>query len=461
MVGSSSFDVIFISLQSFAHDAIAAYCRAKYNKQKASKMSEKTELSPQKQQLSAHGLFVILAATGIALLATPLASPAMPQIARVFAENAQNEPFARAILAAISILPGEASVIFLVKFVLLSIPALFIILGAPLVGWLSDNVGRKSLLNVSLIVFGVAGTSGYFADSFLFMFAGRAVLGLSIAGIKTATVAMVGDYYQGPERNRVIGWQGSAMKFGGVIFMLLGGFLANSSWQAPFLGYLLAFVIVPSGFMALNESLPKTTRETLQTEDNTASIPMLSASYVFISAFLASAFFFITPVQLPFYLRNVFSATPLEMGAAIALGNTIGALSSLVYHKVKARLNFVAIYALIYLSMAIGYFIVASATSYAMALLGMVMAGVGFGLYMPNQSSWILSIVAAKRRGFGVGLVTTAMFVGQFSAPILAQPIIDPDDPTAIWRSVSLALLGLAILYGVLARFSGNLAATK
>ena len=129
-------------------------------------MSDISEHNQPEQQLSAHGLFVILAATAIALLATPLASPAMPQIAKVFAENAQSEPFARAILSAISILPGDPSVIFLVKFILLSIPALFIILGAPLVGWLSDNVGRKSLLNVSLIIFGIAGTSGYFADSF-------------------------------------------------------------------------------------------------------------------------------------------------------------------------------------------------------------------------------------------------------------------------------------------------------
>ena len=157
-------------------------------------MSEVTENFQPEQKLSAHGLFVILAATGIALLATPLASPAMPQIARVFADNAANEPFARAILSAISILPGDPSVIFLVKFILLSIPALFIILGAPVVGWLSDNIGRKSLLNASLLIFGIAGTSGYFADSFLFMFVGRAILGLSIAGIKTATVAMVGDY---------------------------------------------------------------------------------------------------------------------------------------------------------------------------------------------------------------------------------------------------------------------------
>ena len=421
-------------------------------------MSDNT---PSKQILSAHGLFVILAATAIALLATPLASPAMPEIAKTFAANAESEAFARGILSAISILPGDPSVIFLVKFVLLSIPALFIILGAPLVGWLSDNVGRKSLLNVSLIIFGVAGTSGYFADSFFFMFVGRAILGLSIAGIKTATVAMVGDFYEGAERNRIIGWQGSAMKFGGVIFMLLGGYLANASWQAPFLGYLIAFVIVPSGFIALTESLPNTIAEKSGQSDTSPSIPLGAASYVFVSAFFASAFFFITPVQLPFYLRNVFSATPFEMGAAIALGNTIGALSSLIYHRFKARLNFVGIYAVIYLSMAVGYFVVASATSYAMALLGMVLAGIGFGLYMPNQSSWILSIVAPKRRGFGVGLVTTAMFTGQFFAPIFMQPIIDPDDPTAVWRSVSMVLLALAVLYGVLSKFSGTLAATN
>ena len=415
--------------------------------------------SSSKAVISAHGLFVILAATAIALLGTPLASPAMPEIARVFAENAQSEPFARAILTAISILPGDPSVIFLVKFVLLSIPALFIILGAPLVGWLSDNVGRKGLLNSSLLIFGISGASGYFADSFLEMFIGRAILGLSIAGIKTATVAMVGDYYEGPARNRVIGWQGSAMKIGGVVFMLMGGFLANFNWQAPFLGYMLAFVILPSGLIALSESLPSV-RATQPQEagESMPDVPFWPSTYVFISAFLASGLFFITPVQLPFYLRNAFTASPFEMGAAIAVGNTVGALISLVYFKFKQHMNFVAIYAFIFLSMSVGYFVVALAPSYTIALLGMVLAGLGFGLYVPNHSSWILSIVSPKRRGFGVGLVTTAMFLGQFSAPILVQPFIDPADPAAVWTTMSIILVILGALYAVLSRLGGRLA---
>jgi MFS family permease len=408
-------------------------------------------------QISNHGLFVILAATALALLGTPLASPAMPEIAKVFAGNAENEPFARAILAAISVLPGEPSVIFLVKFILLSIPALFIILGAPLVGWLSDNIGRKGLLNGSLLIFGISGASGYLADSFLFMFVGRAILGLTIAGIKTATVAMVGDYYEGAKRNRVIGWQGSAMKVGGVIFMLLGGFLANFNWQVPFLGYMLAFIIVPSGLIALGESLPAATK-TRPHRDGQAlpDVPFWPSACVFASAFLASGMFFITPVQLPFYLRNAFDASPFEMGAAIAVGNTVGALISLTYHRFRQHLNFVAIYAFIFLSMALGYRLVAAAPDYAVALAGMVVAGLGFGLYAPNHSSWILSIVSAKRRGFGVGLVTTAMFLGQFCAPLLIQPFIDPADPAAVWNSVSTLLIFLGVLYIVLSRLAGN-----
>ncbi len=404
-------------------------------------------------EISKHGLFVILASTAIALLGTPLASPAMPEIARVFAENAQNEAFARAILRAISILPDDPSVIFLVKFILLSIPALFIILSAPLVGWLSDNVGRKRLLNSSLLIFGLSGASGYFADSFFFMFVGRAVLGLSIAGIKTATVAMVGDYYEGAERNRIIGWQGSAMKIGGVIFMLLGGLLASFSWQMPFLAYMLAFVILPSGLIALSESLPTVTATRMQeAEGSVPAVPFWPSAYVFVSAFLASGLFFITPVQLPFYLRNAFDASPFEMGAAIAVGNTVGALVSLMYYRFKKRMNFVAIYALIFFSMAAGYYVVAFASSYNVALLGMVVAGLGFGLYVPNHSSWILSIVSAKRRGFGVGLVTTAMFLGQFSAPILVQPFIDPGDPSAVWTTISILLVSLGVLYTGLAK---------
>ncbi len=405
-------------------------------------------------ELSAHGLFVILASTALALLATPLASPAMPEIARLFAEQAQTEAFARMVLASISFLPGDPNAIFLVKFVLLSVPALFIVIGAPFMGWISDNWGRKNLLNVSLLIFGIAGVSGYFAESFLFMFTGRAVLGLAIAGIKTATISMIGDYYEGAKRQKVISWQGSATKVGGFVFMFLGGYLANVSWQAPFLGYALAFLILPSALIALGESLPKS--EIAAGPKDVSAVPFWPCTYVFISATLASGLFFITPVQLPFYLTSAFDASPLQTGSAVGVGNTVGAIVALTYYRFKLRLNYVAIYAIIFLSMSVGYYVLTLMPTYGTSLIGMVISGIGFGLYIPNHSSWILATVGPERRGYGVGLVTTAMFLGQFLAPIIAEPLIELDDPGAVWRKLSGLLLGLAVLYFVLARKGGQ-----
>jgi MFS family permease len=408
-----------------------------------------------KPELSTHGLFVILAASALALLATPLASPAMPEIARVFAQQAETESFARAVLNSISFLPGDPSAIFLVKFILLSVPALFIIIGAPFAGWMSDNWGRKSLLNVSLLIFGLAGVSGYFAESFLFMFVGRAILGLAIAGVKTASIAMVGDYYDGAKRQKVLSWQGSATKFGAFAFMFLGGFLANYSWQAPFLGYALAFLLLPSALIVLSESLPDAPKG--ESNQVTTALPFWPCTYVFVSATLASGLFFITPVQLPFYLTSAYDASPLQTGSAVGVGNTVGAIVALSYYRFKHNLNYVAIYALIFLSMAAGYFVMTLMTTYATSLIGMVIAGIGFGLYIPNHSSWILAVVGPERRGYGVGLVTTAMFLGQFLAPIIAQPLIEIDDHEAIWRKLSMLLFGLAALYFVFSKVGGKL----
>lgn len=73
----------------------------------------------------------------------------------------------------------------------------------------------------------------------------------------------------------------------------------------------------------------------------------------------------------------------------------------------------------------------------------------------PNQSSWILSLVEAERRGFGVGLVTTAMFLGRLLVPVLVELLINPDDPAAVWRRVSVILLVHVVLYFLLSKIRG------
>jgi MFS family permease len=335
---------------------------------------------------------------------------------------------------------------------MLSIPALFIVVSAPLTGWFADNVGRKPLLIGSLLLFAVSGMSGFFASSFTGYFIGRALLGLSVAGIKTSTVTMAGDFFRGEARARFLGLQGSAMKMGGIVFMLLGGYLASINYSVPFLAYALALVALPGAIWAISESRrPGAARKGGDVSD----VSTVELAKPFAGAFIASVLFYISVVQMNFFLSDAFQLSNFYTGLTVAIGNAVSAAIAFKYGSFKSRFSYVTVFAMIFAAMSIGYFVIGFAPSYAFVVAGIMIAGLGFGLIVPNQSAWIISVVSPERRGFGVGLVTTAMFMGQFAGPIIIQPFVDPANPFQVFQVGGMALAVLAVAYAGAGRLAG------
>lgn len=404
--------------------------------------------------ITGYGKISLLLATALALLATPMVSPAMHDIATHFKGQMESDPSGRFLVSLLSFTTDTVSIRYLIKFILLSTPALMIVLCSPFMGWASDIWGRRKLLIAALFLFAFSGMSGYFASTLTELFIGRLFLGMSIAAIKTLTVAMVGDYFTGKERDRFIGWQGSAMKFGGVLFLLLGGYLADIHWRIPFWGYALAFLALPGAIFSLYD--PKKPDATTPSSASKAIAPPISipkVGFILISAFMASVLFFMTLVQIPFFIPERFAGSPGEVGFAIALANLAGAGIAVLFYRFKERLSFVTIFTLIFALMGLGYWLVSVTPNYPLLLAAMTIAGCGFGLIVPTQSAWMLSEVTGARRGFGIGLVTTAMFLGQFASPVLIEPFIDPEDPSSVFETAGIILFGLSITYAIISFF--------
>jgi MFS family permease len=89
----------------------------------------------------------------------------------------------------------------------LTLPALFIAISAPILGILVDRIGRKPLLFLSLIIYGLAGSSGLWLNSLDTIIIGRAFLGVSVAGISISTTTLIADYYSGAARGKFLGLQ--------------------------------------------------------------------------------------------------------------------------------------------------------------------------------------------------------------------------------------------------------------
>ncbi len=90
-----------------------------------------------------------------------------------------------------------------------------------MVGALIDRFGRLKLMLSSLILYGLAGTSGYFMNDLYSILVGRALLGIGVAGVMTTTITLIADYFEGTERNAFMGLQGAFVALGGVISVTL------------------------------------------------------------------------------------------------------------------------------------------------------------------------------------------------------------------------------------------------
>lgn len=304
----------------------------------------------------------------------------------------------------------------------LTVPALFIAIGAPIAGGFIDRFGRKGLLAASVFLYGLAGSSGFLLNSIDFILVGRVLLGLSVAGIMTTATTLIADYYLGAARAQFLGLQAAFMGFGGMVFLTLGGFLADINWRLPFLIYLLAWLIFPFILLVLPE--PSRNRSTQSAEAVPSDpIPWMLLVMTYGIALVSQIVFYMIPVQLPFYLQQLVNANASQSGLAIALTTLATSISALSYQKLKARFTFTNIYTITFVLMGIGYLIISVAPSYALVLIGLAIGGLGVGLLMPNMNVCLTSATPVVLRGRILGGLTTSFFLGQFISPLISQPL--------------------------------------
>ena len=371
--------------------------------------------------------WTILLGSSLTVMAGTTIAPSLPEMSAVF----QDLPNAQ----------------FLVQLVL-TIPALLIAATAIIFGYLVDKVGRRPILIFSVLLYGIAGTSGYFLESLTAILVGRALLGLAVAGLMIGFTTLIADYFTGDERNKFMGYQAAVMAIGGVVFLLLGGVLADIGWRFPFLIYFFAFLIFPAVLYSIKEQRSQPEKEKLEESENNPNLDLKGIAVIYLIGFLGMLVFSLGPIQLPFYLTNLTNASNSLVGATLAAQTGVAALFSLQYQRVKGKLSYLQVAILVFLAFGIGYSVIGFSSTYLPILLGLLISGIGLGLLLPTLNLWLVSIVPAALRGRAVGGMTTFVFIGQFLTPIAAQPITARVGPSGTFLAGGGFLLLLAgLLY--------------
>ena len=317
---------------------------------------------------------------------------------------------------------GDHSLDYLVRLIL-TVPGLAIAAAAPFAGVIADRLGRRKLLVTGILAYVLAGSAGLWLESLTHLLVSRALLGVAVACILTASTALLTDHFVGPERDRVMGTQSAFMGVGGIVFVLMGSLLADLSWRGPFAVYLLPLLLVP--LVPIFVTKPP---ENAAEPGADGAMPWGHVALMYLIGFVAMLVFYNVPAQLPFYARELGAEAQATGGLAIVVGQVAAVFASANFGRLRRRLGHWPIVAIGFALIGAGYVALSLATSLWMLFASMPVIGLGLGLNFPNVTTWLMARVPATMRGRAAGGLSSVVFLGQFASPLASQPIADAHD---------------------------------
>jgi len=342
--------------------------------------------------------FILLSCTLI-LMGGAAVAPALPLISEAFPNDSE---------ATISLI--------------ITLPSLVIAFVGFFIGGLADRFGTVRVLVLSLLVFTVAGVSGYFLSSLTTILIGRAILGFSLAGIMTTTTTIIILNYSGQARAKVMGMQSAAMGLGIMFLEMSGGALAGYGWRTPFLIYVLG-VIFMFGVLAF---VKEPSRE--ESHDSLVQGPPKLIPYIVIACCVGVLILelttFLIPTKIPYLVEETGSGAMMS-GLVLGVFGLVSAVTGLFHHRAVSGMHPLTAVAISFLLIGVGIALLGFGEGIEWIIGCMFLAGIGGGMIMPILGNWISLAVPLKLLGRVMGIYGMCIYIGQFMSSIVAVPVLD------------------------------------
>nr|WP_320133580.1 MFS transporter [uncultured Holophaga sp.] len=325
---------------------------------------------------------------------------------------------------------------------MVAIPSLVAIPFGVLSGILSRHLPKKGLVLAGLVLFIVGGVGPLFLSSFTLIMVSRALLGAGTGLFLPMAAGLFDDFFSGPERNGLVGFQSVSVGLGNIITSLLAGFLATLSWRYAFLMYALGVLVLVAVWWRLPEPPRSAPEPGQKAAVNGRLVFLLGASFLY--AIIYFAFF----GYLAFIIEGRHLGNAATSGIAImcmTLGSMItGALFGQALRAFRSYLLTLAL-----ALNAVAFLLLAGASTLPMFLAGSLTLGLGFSLTMPYVCMRCMDAVGKANSTLATGLFQTALSLGTAASPFVLQMVAKAChnlNGQFMFRVCALALLAATVM---------------
>ncbi len=364
-------------------------------------------------------LLVIYSITLIAVLGVASLAPAFPKIIDHFHISTQKVGW----LIAIFTLPG--------------------IVLTPLLGILSDRIGRKKVLIPSLVIFAIAGTACAFIDDFNLLLVARFFQGVGAASIGSLNITLIGDLFSGNERGKAMGYNASATSIGTASYPAIGGLLASFSWNYPFF---LSALAIPVGLAAIFglENIEPQKNNNFKKYFSNALHSILKKDVLSIYA-ITFLFFIILYGSIltytPILLKQKFNSPSHQIGmllSAMSIAMGIAATQTGRINQMFAPSKIIFGVGILYIT---AFILIPIIPSIYFLLIPLLLYGFANGMLLPVLQTSLAGKASLDERGMFMSLNGMVLRLGQTVGPAITGFAFIYGIEWAFWISIFVAVL--------------------
>lgn len=324
--------------------------------------------------------------------------------------------------------------------------------GALLGGRYADKIGRKAVLLISILIFGIMSVLTAYASDYSLLLLIRFLTGLGMGGALPMMITMASEAVSEKYKGTAVSIMYSGIPFGGMMTSFVAMAMAgDSEWRHIFyIGGFAPILLIPLLMKFLPESNAYLSAQ--QSKSNVPFFEVLFAKERRFSTIQIWISFFFTLVVLYFLLNWL----PLLMGAQglgkteanyVQIGYNIGGIFGSILMGVlldKLRMSFVI--KLIYSGILIS--LCCLAISPTVALLSL--SAVGCGLFIVGGQSALYGLAAVfyptEMRGTGVGAAVAVGRIGSFAGPLFAGMLLSLGSSSAMVIGASIPMILIAAI---------------
>lgn len=302
---------------------------------------------------------------------------------------------------------------------------------SPLAGDLSDKFGRKYLIIIGLVIFGLSQLLFGLASELWVLFLARFFSGVGSAFLVPPMMAFVADITTVEDRGKGMGLLGASMSLGFMIGPAIGGFLAEVSLQFPFfvataaalVSATISIFVLPNTKPPIVQPGMERKRENLlkQMKRSTTTPYFIMLIVMFVFSFGLANF----QATISLYVDKKYGFTPGEIAVIITAGGFVGVIvQTFVINKLFKRFGEMKVIQVNLIVSAVAMSAVLFVDGFWPILIVSSVFFTAASLLRPAVNT-LISKQAGNEQGFAAGMNNAYMSLGNMVGPALAGVLFD------------------------------------